>query len=669
MESFVLNLFSDQLEKIIHNFHPSQINANFLSGKGSITNVKLNVDLINDLLKEVAPFLEFTEITLTELRVEVTSYTNLKKAPIVLVIEEIYAKAREPLEYHVDSTATAQKKAAAKKEAAASNQTPQKKPAGPQPYGLLHRIIDNLSIKAKRINLSFSSLGKFKTRRRGLWTPPTLQVSFDNVEWIGVTETGNPGTPEEVWKHNELAAQQSRFRRDHASNNQQRHRSYIIYKRLSMLCSVKLLPSGDNQEHQNKKTQKGLQFHASHSDDDSSPDSVSTLISNTKIDVHLAYVRRLRDAGVTGADLDVQVHDVDINLDVTSYKKSSSTPSGCDVGEFVHMLVGLLHCYYKDRSFIDPLLPKGVSKGGIGAGSQLLRGFGWDEKEEEVEAGPDDFLPAVAMMDDDLDSSDESADEEEPDEEHDEAFLAWKKTQEGREGGEPASTEQSENNESTLVGTECPTDATKQGTTVEEGNDQMVDKSYKRKRKAVIVVASGAQKFEKLSFSFSLPRLNMKLFLHDAKTEVADSKSSNYHCLELLLEGLVAECIWPKDISGEMGGHVQGSIKYFHLLESAYRMDLGTTDCSPKPWNVVKISPLLRLGTRLFQGHDSFALSSQLKRSRDGAGGSKCDEFPLMEDRETTWKWDRRLKGPRAAAFKSTISFVDEVSCVGGKHA
>ena len=208
MESFVLNLFSVQLEKIIHNFHPSQINANFLSGKGSITNVKLNVDLINDLLKEVAPFLEFTEITLTELRVEVTSYTNLKKAPIVLVIEEIYAKAREPLEYHVDPTANAQKKAAAaeaaaKKEAAASNQASQKKPAGPQPYGLLHRILDNLSLKAKRINLSFSSLGKFKTRRRGVWTPPTLQVSFDHVEWIGVTESGNPGTPEQEWAHNE----------------------------------------------------------------------------------------------------------------------------------------------------------------------------------------------------------------------------------------------------------------------------------------------------------------------------------------------------------------------------------------------------------------------------------------------------------------------------------
>ena len=111
MESFVLNLFSDQLSKIIYNFHQSQINASFLSGKGSITNVRLNVGLINELLRPTVPFLEFTDITLSELRVEVTSYTNLKKAPIVLVIEEIHAKAREPLEYHVDPAANnAQKK-------------------------------------------------------------------------------------------------------------------------------------------------------------------------------------------------------------------------------------------------------------------------------------------------------------------------------------------------------------------------------------------------------------------------------------------------------------------------------------------------------------------------------------------------------------------------------
>jgi hypothetical protein len=69
MENFVLNLFSDQLSKVILNFHPSTINANFLSGKGSITNLRLNVDVINEFLNKpphgTVPFVKFTEIRLS----------------------------------------------------------------------------------------------------------------------------------------------------------------------------------------------------------------------------------------------------------------------------------------------------------------------------------------------------------------------------------------------------------------------------------------------------------------------------------------------------------------------------------------------------------------------------------------------------------------------------
>ena len=52
MESFVLNLFSDQLSKVILDFNPNTINANLLSGKGSITNLRLNVDVINEFLNK-----------------------------------------------------------------------------------------------------------------------------------------------------------------------------------------------------------------------------------------------------------------------------------------------------------------------------------------------------------------------------------------------------------------------------------------------------------------------------------------------------------------------------------------------------------------------------------------------------------------------------------------
>jgi len=674
MENFVLNLFSDQLSKIILDFHQSEINANFLSGKGSIRNVKLNVGLINDFLNKpphgTVPFLEFTEITLSELRVEVTSYTNLKKAPIVLVIEEIYAKAREPLEYHVDPS----KNNAHKNKIAAAKKNEIKSPS--QPYGLLHRILDNLSVRIKHIYLSFSSLGKFKTRRRGVWTPPTLKVCLDDVEWIGVTETGNPGTPDMVWAHNELSFKG-------ATN--QRHRSCTIYKKLSMMCHIKLLSSGD------QKRTKGLQ---SNSGTSITSESASSLLSNTKVDVYLGYVRRLRDASVRGADLDVVIHNVDINLDVASYnKKSSSATSGCDLGLFVHMLVGLLHCYYKDRSFVDPFSPDGVESAHEVPGvSGLLRGFNSlgtvneKGKDDGAEAGPDAFLPEVALMDDDLDSSDESDYVEEPDEENDEAFLAWKKKQDQKgeaRANECTHAEQGEKNDGSNLFPESQEQIggeSKMSTTKDGGDDRTPakSKSYKPKRKAVVVIASGAQKFEKLSFSLSIPRINMKICLpHEIEMmtepnqlDKDNGNSKNHHCLELLLEGLVAECIWPKNNSGDMGGHVQGSIKYFHVIDSVYHKGWGIDSGidGPKPWNVEKIFPLLRIGTRVFQGHDAFSLSPHLTPMNSNIDNfSKCDEFPLMADRQVTWRWDRQLNSPRALAFKSTISFVDEALTLWSK--
>ena len=529
MENFVLNLFADQLSKIILDFHRTEINANFLSGKGSITNVKLNVGLINDFLNKPphgsVPQLEFTEILLTELRVEVTSYTNLKRAPIVLVIEEIHATAREPLEYHVDPKQQKSAGTAATKTETAPAGTGGKRQAAatPQQYGLLHRILDNLSIRIKRINLSFSPLGKFKTRRHGPWTPPTLNVCFDNVELISVTETGQAGTPEQVWAHNELGVQQSRFRRD---ANQQRHRSYVIYKRFTMEMSVKLPTRTESK-------------------------AVSSLLSNTNMEVHIAYVRRLKDAGVSGVDVDVLVEDIDINLDVVPHSdhgRKKKDSARCDLGAFVHMLVGLLHCYYKDRSFVDPLLPDGFlrptaeNEAGLFLDGVASKSDGDFVAEEEDEILPDDFLPEVEMVDDE--STESEFDEEDSDEEEkEEAYLSWKEAQEGNDATDATTFPTSSDNGSPAVDkpdTEIQPDCT----------DEKAE--YKRKRKAVIVIASGAQKFEKLSFSLTLPRIAMKLCLpsEDDDTQTGLDEDDSF-CLELLLEGMKAESIWPKS-DGEM---------------------------------------------------------------------------------------------------------------------
>ncbi|EJK75579.1 hypothetical protein THAOC_02693, partial [Thalassiosira oceanica] len=644
MENFVLNLFADQLSRIILDFHRTEINANFLSGKGSITNVKLNVELINDFLNKpphgAVPQLEFTEILLTELRVEVTSYTNLKRAPIVLVIEEIYATAREPLEYHVDpkqqkSAGTASTTTTTEK---ASTDGKRQSAATPQQYGLLHRILDNLSIRIKRINLSFSPLGKFKTRRHGPWTPPTLNVCFDNVELISVTETGQAGTPEQVWAHNELRVQQPRFRRE---ANEQRHRSYVIYKRFTMEMSVKL---------------------PTRREDGTESKVISTLLSNTNMEVHIAYVRRLKDAGVSGVDVDVLVEDIDINLDVVPHSdgdRKKKDSARCDLGAFVHMLVGLLHCYYKDRSFVDPLLPDGMWRPTADNEAGLfLRGVAAKSDcefvpEEEDEILPDDFLPAVEVVDD------ESTESEFDDE--------------GSDGGENDDVLNEAQEGNSTDGTTLPESSDNENFTVDnpatdtqpDGTDEKAE--YKRKRKAVIVIASGAQKFERLSFSLTLPRIAMKLCLPSEDDDTQSLDEDDSFCLELLLEGMKAESIWPKS-DGDIGGHIQGSLNYIHLIELVYHKGWGSAlpgKDGPTPFNVVKLNPLLRVGTRLFGGRDIFTQPHHLKIF-NGASSSKCQDpthdNSWFDNRWMTGRWHEDLSNDMVEASKTgKFGFLDHL--------
>ena len=408
----------------------------------------------------------------------------------------------------------------------------------------------------------------------------------------------------------------------------------------------------------------------------------------------------------------MRIRDVNVELDATTTTTTTTTTaassysssgggSRCDLSSFAHAMIGLLHCYYRDRSFVDPLLPDGtLAARGCGG---VLRGL-YDELERMssagegrgvdrvdgagdgtgVEDGPDGYLPQVALFDDEVQSSDESDYDDNPDAEHDEAYLAWK---EGRAigGGTPANegglSERGECGVSSYnVGPEVNagvSSSTKRGEADVKASARDYHKnaagSYERKRKAVIVIASGAQKFEKLSFSLSIPRVNVKLHLppdnaasdnepmSSAKNS-AESEAEDYHCLEILLEGVVAECIWPKNSLGEMGGHVQGSIKYCHVVETAYREGRGTTQRAfgPQSCNVERVRPLLRLGTRTFRGHDLFSPSNRLLGGNRN-GVSKCDDFPQMEDKQTTWTWDRQVTGHRALAFKSTISFIDEV--------
>lgn len=369
-----------------------------------------------------------------------------------------------------------------------------------------------------------------------------------------------------IWAHNDLSAQQSRVRKDAAARaSGHQHRTYTIFKRLTMVGCVKLLDANQSpptaKDGTDRLSRSRSRPYSSHASVES-----SMLISDCNIEIHVAYLRRLRDAAITGIDVDILCRDVDICLDLSPSHSSanienhSSPPLGCSLQSLIHFMMGLQHCVYKDRSFVDPLLPEHIQfhPDGEKTPKENKRLKLVDEVESKIEElGPDDFMPTINVEDDDLDES--SDDGEEPDEEHDDAFLAWK-----REQGLEVDASGENPIDAILVDTPDGVIRKERSTHSLRGSVQNSDKGnqepskYKRKRKAVIVLARGAQKFEKLSFSLTLRRVNAKAFLPQ-KDYVKESQkcqssgsSSHRHCLELLAEGAVIECIWPKP-SGKIG--------------------------------------------------------------------------------------------------------------------
>ena len=75
-----------------------QVNANLLNGKGEIKDVSLNCSFFNDIVARLCPYIRMEEIHVSRLGFHVTSWTNLRKAPIIVDIGHITAKIEEPLQ-------------------------------------------------------------------------------------------------------------------------------------------------------------------------------------------------------------------------------------------------------------------------------------------------------------------------------------------------------------------------------------------------------------------------------------------------------------------------------------------------------------------------------------------------------------------------------------------
>ena len=70
--------------------------ANLLNGKGEIRDVSLNCALLNESIARLTPYIRFDEIQCDRIGILVTSWANLRKAPIIVDIGKVTAKIHEP---------------------------------------------------------------------------------------------------------------------------------------------------------------------------------------------------------------------------------------------------------------------------------------------------------------------------------------------------------------------------------------------------------------------------------------------------------------------------------------------------------------------------------------------------------------------------------------------
>lgn len=211
MEKFILGMLQEQLGKVIVGFRKEMVNASLLNGKGEITDLNLNCSFINEQLSSMIPYVELDSCHISRVAFQVSSWTNLRKAPIMVDIEHITVHMSEPLHYTFprkrqrirQMTVSEMEQHFADLEAECKRKgRPVSNPNKRGGYNIMDRIADNICIEIKSIYIQFQTWGKFKTRRPGPWTPPLIQIMLRNLRYCSVDEFGNEGTPEDHWAHN-----------------------------------------------------------------------------------------------------------------------------------------------------------------------------------------------------------------------------------------------------------------------------------------------------------------------------------------------------------------------------------------------------------------------------------------------------------------------------------
>ncbi|KAG7352504.1 chorein or VPS13 related protein [Nitzschia inconspicua] len=512
MEQAVLGIFQEQLAKVIVGFRKEQVNANLLNGKGEIRDVSLNCSFLNEKIATVTPFIEFEEIHVSRLGFHVTSWTNLRKAPIIVDIGHITAKIQEPLQV-IPGHRRRKLEMVTEAELIHRMLTEGFKPLrGSGSYGLVDRIVDNLTIEMDSFTLEYQTWGKFKTRRKGPWTPPALQVRFENLKVVMVDSDGNEASPDQVWEH-----------------NRNQRENFMIYKKMSGECQLRLCLSSNENGDDNNVNQQDSSNEAQEKKTTPSS-SASIKLAETNMEVQMAIQRRLRDGVILAVQMDVTMPQVNSQVDSKG------------VHELAHFVAGLQYCFAKDRSFEDPLLSKseGVNVNNISSSpSPVVRMMSRAETGDEDENDKEDELSNRDRADT-ADSAAETSSVGNTSGDCDGASVASWQSDEDASMSKDASSHGGQPKKGLF------------GSTPKQGSSR-----------PVIILPNGLVVYKSILITCAVHDLLFRGFYPGA-TPVDEGEDEGY--IEFIAKGCVTELIWPK-VDRDPGLYAQLSTAFFTLQE------------------------------------------------------------------------------------------------------
>jgi len=490
----------------------------------------------------------------SKLSFHVSSWTNLRQSPICIDVEHVTAKIIEPLHF-LDRRRRRRLRQITRHELAELI----REGAVPKPrtgrYNLLDRILDNLTVEIQSIDVTFQPAGKFKTRRVGPWTPPALRLQLFGVRLVSVTEFGHEASPDEVWRHNH-----HHHHRKGVGGG--RDGSFLIYKKLETEYKISIVldkkatrkntKSGSSSQgvkvgENGKEKEPDTASSGNGDDDDDDDELVIPIVSSTpkdgtcnnqsKVQVQLAFQRRIRDGEYLAVQVDTTIPVVEIEMLATT------------IPHLAHLAAAVTYLLAKDRAFEDPL--RAASSPGVNAQTTsptIVKTASSDSLSQENQ-GEEVGLTAESLLDmamaDGL--SDSSGDEEEGEDEGDKSERMVGNRIVEEEGSEDSEYEveiDTGTAEATgLAGTEsvpAPAQPTKQ--TASQGKpipqtpvtrDRVPQSSDDR---PVLVLPNGIVLHDKISLSVSVHHVTIRGTYRD---------SVDGH-IQIVAKGVVAEAIWPQ---------------------------------------------------------------------------------------------------------------------------